>query len=222
MADAILFDIDGTLIDSVDLHAEAWQKAFHHFGHDIPFADIRKQIGKGGDQLLPVFLDEQEREQIGKELEKFRGELFKRKYLCGVKSFPSVRELFEKVLANGQEVAIASSAKPDELESYERIAGIEDLVHVETTSGDVEKSKPYPDIFEAAFDRLKKKVSKDQVIVVGDSPHDAEAARGAGIRAVGVLCGGFPEEDLRAAGCIAVYADPADLLRNYDASPLAR
>lgn len=222
MAEAIIFDIDGTLLDSVDLHAQAWQEAFRHFGHDIPFSEIRSQIGKGGDQLLPVFLSEDELKKKGKELDEFRGKLFKGKYLPRVKPFPGVRELFQKVKANGQRVALASSAKGDELESYERIAHIEDLVEVETSSADAKRSKPHPDIFEAALDRLGHGIRREDVVIVGDSPHDGEAAKRAGIRMVGVLCGGFPEQDLRAASCIAIYEGPADLLRKYDESPLSR
>jgi HAD superfamily hydrolase (TIGR01509 family) len=222
MPEAIIFDIDGTLLDSVDLHAQAWQEAFRKFGHDIPFEDIRRQIGKGGDQLLPVFLSEEEIKQIGDELSDYRGRLFKEKYLSKVKPFPGVRALFEKIKAHRQQIALASSAKGDELKDFERIANIEDLVEVETSSADAERSKPHPDIFEAALDRLGKKVSREQAIVVGDSPHDAEAAKRAHLRTVGVLCGGFPETDLWAAGCVAIYQGPEELLRRYATSPLAR
>ncbi len=221
MPNALIFDIDGTLLDSVDLHARAWQEALHHFGHNVAFEDIRKQIGKGGDQLLPVFLSSDELRQRGKEIEEFRGNLFKQKYLKDVKPFPGVRALFEKALSNGQKLALASSAKGDELEHYERIANIEDLVHVETSSADAEKSKPHPDILDAAMARLGK-VDRRDVLVIGDSPYDAEAAQRAGLAAVGVRCGGFPESTLREAGCVAIYQDPEDLLRNYDSSPLAK
>jgi HAD superfamily hydrolase (TIGR01509 family) len=222
MPEAVIFDIDGTLLDSVDLHAEAWQEAFRHFGQEIPFKEIRSQIGKGGDQLLPVFLKGEELEKKGKELQEYRGRLFKEKYLPRVKPFPGVRELFEKVKANGQQVALASSAKGDELKDFERIADIEDLVEVETSSADAKRSKPHPDIFEAALDRLGKKIRREDAIVVGDSPHDAEAANRAHLRTVGVRCGGFPESALREAGCIAIYDGPDDLLRHYEESPLAR
>jgi HAD superfamily hydrolase (TIGR01509 family) len=221
MAKAIIFDIDGTLVDSVDLHAEAWQEALQHFGHDIPFNAIRSQIGKGGDQLLPVFLSEEELKQRGKEIEDYRSDLFKRKYLNQVKPFPCVRELFLKIKENGQQVALASSARADELEIYEKVAHIEDLVEVKTSSADAERSKPHPDIFEAALARLGNKISRDHVVVAGDSPHDAEAAKRAGLRTVGVRCGGFPEDDLWAAGCIAIYDGPRDLLKQYDHTPLA-
>lgn len=222
MTNAVIFDIDGTLLDSVDLHAEAWQEAFHEFGHEIEFQKIRSQIGKGGDQLLPVFLSPEELKEKGKALEEFRSSLFKEKYLRRVKPFPGVRELFKKVKGNGQRVALASSAKGDELKTFERIAGIEDLVEVETSSADAERSKPHPDIFEAALEHLGNKVSREDVIVVGDSPYDAEAAGKAGLRTVGVRCGGFPEADLRRAGCIAIFDGPEDLLRRYEESPLSK
>jgi HAD superfamily hydrolase (TIGR01549 family) len=222
MAEAVIFDIDGTLLDSVDLHAQAWVEAFRHFGHDIPFDQVRSQIGKGGDQLLPVFLRPEELKEKGKKIEEFRSRLFKEKYLPQVKPFPRVRELFLKIKANDQQIALASSAKGDELKKFERIANIEDLVEVETSSADAERSKPHPDIFEAALARLGKKVAREQAIVIGDSPHDAEAARRAGLRTVGVRCGGFPETALWEAGCIAIYDGPEDLLRHYEESPLAR
>ncbi len=220
MTEAVIFDIDGTLLDSVDLHAEAWHEALEHFGYEIPLGRIRSQIGKGGDQLLPALLGEEEAQKNGKELEEFRGSLFKKKYLPSVKPFPGVRPLFEKVIAKGKKVALASSAKGDELKNYEEIAGIEDLVHVETSSADAEKSKPHPDIFEAALKRLGKDVNRGQVIVVGDSPYDAEAGQKAGLQVVGVRCGGFAEEDLRKAGAMAIYDGPQDLLEHFDESPL--
>ena len=222
MTEAVIFDIDGTLIDSVDLHARAWQEAFAHFGHQIPFDEIRSQIGKGGDQLIPVFLNEKERKEMGHDLEAFRSSLFKKKYLPQVKPFPGVRELFQTIKACGQRIALASSAKGDELQDFERIANIEDLVQVETSSADAERSKPHPDIFEAALRKLGADVPREKVIVVGDSPHDAEAARKANLRTVGVLCGGFPEDVLTRAGCIAIFKDPEDLLHHFDRSPLAR
>ncbi len=222
MTQAIVFDIDGTLLDSVDLHTQAWREAFQHFGWDIPFERIRSQIGKGGDQLVPVFLSPDEVRSKGKELQEFRSRLFKKKYLAKVKPFPAVRELFQKAKNNGQRIALASSAKGDELKTFERIANIEDLVEVETSSADAKRSKPHPDIFEAALERLGDSIRPQQVIVVGDSPHDAEAAKKAGLRTVGVRCGGFPEADLWNAGCIALYDGPEDLLRHYEGSPLAK
>jgi HAD superfamily hydrolase (TIGR01509 family) len=221
MPKAVIFDVDGTLVDSVDQHAQAWQDAFRDFGHDVGFLAIRGQIGKGGDQLMPVFLSEEELEEFGEELEEYRGQLFKREYLSRVKGFPAVRELFQRVKDEGLRIALASSAKEDELKTYKKIADIEDLVEEETSSDDAEKSKPHPDIFEAALERLGD-MNPSEAVVVGDTPFDAEAAGKAGLKTVGLLSGGFPEADLRAAGCVRIYRDPADLLANYDASPLAR
>jgi HAD superfamily hydrolase (TIGR01509 family) len=220
LIEAVIFDVDGTLVDSVDLHARAWQEAFARFGKQIPYERVRYQIGKGGDQLMPVFLSKRELEEFGEELEKYRGELFKREYLPLVKPFPKVRELFERIRRDGKRTALASSAKGDELEVYRKIAGIEGLVEEEASKDDAEKSKPHPDIFEAALARLGDP-PVERVIVVGDTPYDAEAAGKAGLRTIGFLCGGFAEDDLRAAGCIRIYRDAADLLARYDESPIA-
>ncbi|MFT8245967.1 HAD family hydrolase [Roseomonas sp. BN140053] len=215
MAGAVIFDVDGTLVDSVDLHARAWQEALQHFGHAVSFDAVRSQIGKGGDQLMPVFVPAAELQRRGKEIESFRSDLFKRRYLGEVTGFPGVPAMFERVRAAGLQAVLASSAKGDELQTYKRIAGIDDLVEAETSSDDAEKSKPFPDIFQAALDRAG--VKAGEAAVVGDSPFDAEAAGRAGITAIGVLCGGFPEAALREAGCRAVFRDPEDLLARFDA-----
>src|ERR1700761_7682368 len=193
---AAIFDIDGTLTDSVHLHAKAWQETFQHFGHTIPFREIRSQIGKGGDQLMPVFLTQEEITAKGKQIEKYRGDLFKREFLAKVKPFAKVRELFQRLLEDNWKIALASSAKKDELQAYKDICKISDLLDTETASDDAEKSKPHPDIFQAAMRRLGQ-VSPRDCVVVGDSPYDAEAAGKAGIRCLGVLSGGFKEEELR-------------------------
>ena len=217
---AVLFDVDGTLIDSVDLHAQAWVDAFAEFGHVFRFADVRRQIGKGGDQLMPVFLSKAEIDRVGERLEERRGVLFKERYLHRIKPFPAVRELFQRVIADGKGIALASSAKDDELEQYKKIANIVDLIDVETSSDDADKSKPHPDIFQAALAKLDI-AQPDQAIVIGDTPYDAEAAAKAGLRTVGVLCGGWSEGELTRAGCVAVFRDPADLVARYEDSPLA-
>ncbi|HYN85757.1 MAG TPA: HAD family hydrolase [Pyrinomonadaceae bacterium] len=221
MIKAVIFDIDGTLVDSVDLHARAWQESFRHFGREVEFGRVRYQIGKGGDQLMPVFFTEEELERFGEQLEHHRSELYKRSYLPLVRAFPRVRELFERIGRDGRRIALASSAKSDELKVYKRLARIEDLIEDETSADDAERSKPHPDIFEAALASLEG-VAPDECVVVGDTPYDAEAASKAGLRTVGVLAGGFPEAELRAAGCVAIYKDAADLLEHYDDSPLAQ
>ena len=136
-------------------------------------------------------------------------------------SYCSAWRLTASLEADGKQIALASSAKEDELAKYKQVAQIEDLIDEETSSDDAESSKPDPDIFQAAMKRLGGK-SPEQVMVVGDTPYDAEAAAKAGLRTVGLLCGGWSEDELKQAGCIAVYKDPADLLAHYAESPLAR
>jgi HAD superfamily hydrolase (TIGR01549 family) len=217
MIKAVIFDIDGTLVDSVDLHAQAWKEAFKHFGKDVPYQQVRHQIGKGGDQLMPVFFSKEELEEFGEEMEEYRGKIYKRDYLPRVRAFPLVRELFLKIKDEGKRIALASSAKEEELEVYKKIAHIEDLVEEEASADDADRSKPHPDIFEAALKQLGD-ISVDEAVVVGDTPYDAEAAGKLRLRTIGVRCGGFPEEELLAAGAISIYDDPADLLAHYDES----
>ncbi len=219
MVRAVIFDVDGTLVDSVGLHARAWQEAFRKFGKDLPFDAIRHQIGKGTDQLLPVFLSDSEIGEFGDELDRFRKELYKREYLPTVKGFPRVRELLERVKADGKRVVLATSGKKDILEANKKTAGIEGVADAETSSSDVAESKPHPDIFAAAMGKLID-VDASEAVAVGDTPYDAEAAGKIGLRTVGLLCGGFREEELREAGCVAIYRDPADLLEHYSESPL--
>jgi HAD superfamily hydrolase (TIGR01509 family) len=219
MITAVIFDIDGTLVDSVDLHAEAWRVALEKFGKSVSPADVRRQIGKGGDQLLPVFLSPRELQAFGQELEQYRGELFRKTYLPRVRAFPGVRRLFERIRSDHKRVALASSAKADELKAYKQIAQIDDLIGAETSSDDAEKSKPFPDIFQAALAQLGD-VAPDRAVVIGDTPYDAQAAGKANLPTIGLLCGGWSENDLRQAGCSAIYHDPADLLAHYDDSPL--
>jgi HAD superfamily hydrolase (TIGR01509 family) len=221
MSKAVIFDIDGTLIDSVDLHARAWQETFRKFGREIEFEKVRHQIGKGGDQLMPVFFSQEELDKFGEEMEKYRGRLYKRAYMSHVRPFPAVRDLFERIRRDGRRVALASSAKEDEVKIYKDLANIADLVEEESSADDAARSKPHPDIFAAALARLGD-VHASDAIAIGDTPYDAEAAGKLNIKTIGVLCGGFPEAELRDAGCIAIFNDPADLLARYEQSPLSR
>ena len=219
MLQAVIFDVDGTIVDSVDLHAEAWKVAFEKFGKNFPFHEIRRQIGKGSDQLLPVFLSKQELDQFGEDLDEYRSELFKRDYLPRVQAFAKVRELFQRIKKDGKQIVLASSAKADELDAYKKIARIDDLIESETSSNDADRSKPYPDIFQAALARLNG-VTPENAIVIGDTPYDAQAASKANLKTIGLLCGGWTQEELRRAGCVAIYRDAEDLLLQYDTSDL--
>jgi HAD superfamily hydrolase (TIGR01509 family) len=218
---AVIFDVDGTLVDSNDLHVEAWREAFRRYGKDLSFEDVHGQMGKGGDQLMPVFCSEEELEEFGEELEKKRVELFKRDYLPRVRPFPRVRELFERIKAEGLQIALASSAKGEELEQHKKSMGVEDLLEAATSADDAERSKPHPDIFQAALAGLKD-VRPEEAVVVGDTPYDVQAAARAGVKTVGLLSGGFVEESLREAGAVAVYRDVSDLLERYEESPLSK
>jgi HAD superfamily hydrolase (TIGR01549 family) len=219
MIEAVIFDVDGTVVDSVSLHAKAWQVAFEKFDKEVSFEAIRRQIGKGADQLLPVFLSADELRDFGRELEEYRSELFRVEYLPQVKPLAKVRVLFERIRRDGRKIALASSAKEDELDEYKKIAQIGDLIEADTSSADVERSKPYPDIFEAALEKLDG-INLDKIVVVGDTPHDAEAGAAANMRVVGLLSDGWTAERLRQAGCIEIYRHPADLLAHYDQSVL--
>lgn len=219
MIRAAIFDLDGTLVDSNELHVQAWQETFRHFGKEIPLPRLREQVGKGGDQYLPVFLTEVEMREIGKRVDEFRGKIFKKKYLPLVRPFSRVRELFERLRNDGKKVALASSGKTDEVDHYQKLLGIEGLVDGQTTADDVVHSKPKADVFIAAL-RLLGHLSPGEAVAIGDTPYDIEAAKKIDLATISLLCGGFPEEDLRDAGAIAIFRDPADLLDRYYQSPL--
>jgi phosphoglycolate phosphatase-like HAD superfamily hydrolase len=220
MPKAAIFDVDRTLLDSVDLHALAWHEAMAEFGHDVSFEQARSQIGKGGDKLIPHFLEVDAQRDHGREMEEWRGKRFKSEYLPLVRPFSAVPNLLRRVHDAGIRIAVASSAKKDELEKYLDIAGITDLVDVTTSSDDVKESKPAPDIFEVALGKLG--IEGGDAIAIGDTPYDAEAAGKAGLRTIGVLCGGFTEASLRQAGCAEVRPGPATLLACFSGSLLPK
>lgn len=218
---AVLFDVDGTLVDSNDFHAEAWQRTFARFGFDIPFKAVRSQIGKGGDNLMPALLPPDFLLAKREELETYRGDLFKREYLERVAAFPDVRALFERVRSEGLDIVLASSGTAEEVAHHLKLLNAEDLVKSSTTADDAEHSKPNPDIFAAALRKLPG-VSAAEAVVIGDSPFDMQAAGALGIDTIGFRCGGFPDEVLSSAGCKELYENAADLLARFETSLLAR
>ncbi len=220
MVKAVIFDVDGTLVDSIDLHAHAWQEAFRHFGYPVDFDALRAQIGKGGDQLIPVFVPKEDLKRRHDAIDAFRHELYMRKYLHQVRGFHRTRALFQRLHHDGKRIALASSAKSDELAYCKRAADIDDLIDAETVLEDIDHSQPSPDILQAALDTLKLK--PEEAVAVGGTPWDAKTAAKAGITMIGVLCGGFSEKGLRAAGCREVWRDPDDLLRHYPQSLIVR
>jgi HAD superfamily hydrolase (TIGR01549 family) len=220
MLRAVIFDVDGTIVDSNELHVQSWDETFRKYGKHFTRDELRRHIGKGGDQYIPNFLSEQEMRDFGAQLEEERGELYKKNYLPQVKPFPRVRKLFERVHADGKRIALASSGKTQELDHYRALADIGELVDAQTTADDVAHSKPYADLFMATLNHLGD-LAPDETIAVGDTPYDAIAAKRITLRTIALLCGGFSEEELRDAGAVAIFRDPADLLDNYARSPLA-
>jgi phosphoglycolate phosphatase-like HAD superfamily hydrolase len=214
---AALFDVDGTLVDTNDLHTAAWREAFLHFGHDFPLETIRGQVGKGGDNLIPTLIPGISESQA-EEMDSYRGDLFKRAYLPRAVPFPSVRPLFERLVEDKVRIVLASSSSKAEVDFHLGLIGCADLVSAVTTRDDVESSKPCPDIFAAALGKVAP-IGADAALVVGDTPWDVKAAARAGLRTLAFLSGGFPEQELREAGAASVYAGAQDLLDHYDTSP---
>jgi membrane protein len=218
MARAVFFDIDGTLVDSNALHVEAWVRAFAEAGHTIAADAIAGQIGKGADNLVPALIpgaDDDTAEALGDR----HGAIFKGEYLERVRPFPHARDLIARVRETGRTVVLASSASGEELKHYCALLDIADLVDASTTIDDVGNSKPAPDIFSVARDKVG--VEAADVVVVGDAPYDMDAARRCGMARVAVRSGGFDDASLTEAGAQAIYDDVADLLARFDESLLA-
>jgi len=206
---AILLDVDGTLVDSNDLHVDAWREAFRRCGKDFTREEIHAQIGKGGDMLMEALLSEEEVRRIGKKADQLHLELFIERYQPRERPLPGVREALERMKADGLRVVLASSAKEKELEGHLAVLGIDELIDGKTTADAAEHSKPCPDIFAAALEVAG--VEADEAVVIGDSPWDAVAASKAGLPMVGVLTGGFSESLLREKGARAVFRDLREL-----------
>jgi HAD superfamily hydrolase (TIGR01549 family) len=213
----ILLDVDGTLIDSNDAHADAWVEALEEFAYKVTFARIRTLIGKGADKLLPEAVGVEKESTHGKVISARRSQLFMQKYLPTLKAFPSARELLQKLDSSGFKLVVATSAQKNEMKALLRVAGLDDLIDDAASAKDADASKPDPDIVQAALRRAG--CSPEQAIMLGDTPYDIEAAAKAGVRAIAVRCGGWADAQLR--GAIAIYDSPHDLLRHYARSPLA-
>ena len=214
MIKAIIFDLDGTLVDSVDYHTEAWVKAFQKYGYDFSFDKLRQQIGKGSEFIIGELLDSKEAAKLESDIAGYRKQYYQDNLLEKVKPFPKVKELFQTIKADELKIVLASSARTETIEHYTKLLDIKDLIDGATSTDDVAKSKPEPDIFQSALEKLDN-ISAKEVIVVGDSPYDAIAASKIGLRTIGVLCGGFKREILAKAGCVDICQDPADLLDKY-------
>ena len=220
MVEALLCDIDGTLVESNWLHAEAWQKTFAEIGINLDLDTVRRQIGKGGDELIPVFVSWWRRDAVSEPLKAYRKHLFKTEYLSRVEALPKAREFLVRLASAGIKPALATSASTEDLKVYKKIVGMEDLIVEESTADDTDRAKPHPDIFSAALKKLGLPAKK--VLALGDTPYDAEAAGKAGVSTIGVMSGGWNRSDLLEAGCIEVYQDVAELLERFDESALVR
>jgi HAD superfamily hydrolase (TIGR01509 family) len=216
--EGVILDVDGTLVDSNDAHARAWVDAFAEFEYDVPYPRARSLVGMGGDNLLPEAIGIEKDSPEGEALSKRRGEIFEERYLGTVNPFAGAREMVQRMRDEGLEIAIGTSAKKKDLKPLLDIAQVADLIDSKTSADDAESSKPDPDIIEAALKRLK--LPPAQVLMVGDTPYDIEAAGRAGVRTVAFRSGGWTDAGLK--GAIAVYAGPWDLLDRFATSPFAR
>jgi HAD superfamily hydrolase (TIGR01549 family) len=212
---AFIFDIDGTLVDSNELHVDSWDRAFRRFGKQFPREKLRAQIGKGSDQYLPEFLTPDEIKRFGKALDDYRSKLFRKEYLPKVQPFPKVRELFQRIRDDDKRIVLASSGKKADTKYYIDLLKIYDLVEGYTSGDDADSSKPAPDIFAASLKKLGD-MSPADAVTVGDTRFDIEAATKTGLTTIAFLCGGTREVILRNAGAVAIYRDPADFLSHYD------
>ncbi|MBE0597861.1 MAG: HAD family hydrolase [Desulfuromonadales bacterium] len=212
----VILDLDGTLIDSNDAHARAWLEAMSEAQFDPPFAKVRRLIGMGGEFLLPAALGIAADSDIGRRISGRRQEIFRQDYLPQLKPFPKVRELLEKMQQVGQ-LVVASASQREELEQMLELAGIADLLQETTSASEVDDPKPEPDVVLAALDKMA--LGPEQVLLLGDTPYDIEAAGKVGVKVVAMECGGWSAAEL--AGAMAVYRDPADLLARFELSPFA-
>jgi phosphoglycolate phosphatase-like HAD superfamily hydrolase len=212
-----IFDIDGTLVASNDAHARAWVDALAAGGRHVELSRVRPLIGMGSDKLLPQLGIDPESPEAKAAAER-RGEIFKRHYLPRIQPTRGAHELVATLYDKGLTLVIATSAEKNEVDALLRIADVGRFFTAKTSSEDAERSKPDPDIVCAALRETD--CSAGHVVMLGDTPYDVAAARGAGVEIIALRSGGWSGADL--AGAIAVYDDPQDLLDHLAASPFAR
>ncbi|KQX07611.1 MULTISPECIES: HAD family hydrolase [unclassified Leifsonia] len=209
---AVLFDIDGTLVDSNYLHVEAWQRAFQEMGTDVDAWRIHRSIGQDGDELITSLVGEQEDAWTSKASE--LNSTYYMELTPRLRIFDGARELLRTLAERGVTVVLATSAPQDELDVLLRVIDSDDVIHATTNADDVDTAKPEPDIVRIALSRAG--VDADHAVFIGDSVWDMKAALRAGVTPYGVLSGGISGELLTDAGARAVFDDPADLLDRLD------
>ena len=214
MPEGVIFDIDGTLVDSNDAHAQSWVDTFAEAGYDVPFAVVRPLIGMGADKLLPKTIGVKHDSKEDKKLIKRRSEIFRKKYLPTLRPLEGSRALVLRVRADGLKAIVATSAKDEELQDLLKAAEVADLMEEKATASDAKRSKPDPDIVEAAIEESG--TSPHNLVMIGDTPYDIEAAARAKVRTIAFRSGGWSDADLH--GAVEIYDGPADLLVHYDSS----
>jgi HAD superfamily hydrolase (TIGR01549 family) len=215
MTAAAILDVDGTLVDSNYHHAIAWYRAFREHDLSPPVWRIHRHIGMGGDQLVAAVAgDEVERER-GDSIRDAEKRLY-RELIGEVQPFEGAHELLVELQRRGHTLVLASSAHGDDVEHYVDLLDARELADAWTTSDDVERTKPAPDLVVAAMER----VGSLTAVMVGDATWDVEAANRADVKTVAVLTGGFSEDELRAAGAVEVFASLVELRERLDATPL--
>jgi HAD superfamily hydrolase (TIGR01509 family) len=214
---AVLLDVDGTLVDSNDAHAQAWLEVFQRNGYPGTFEWIRELIGKGGDKLLPEVTGLAENSHEAKRLSKERSALFAREYLPRLRPFPKAEALLRRLHDLGLQLVVASSAAEDELQPLLEVCGALPFVQHQTSSGDARHSKPDPDIVQVALGKAG--CSPGEAVMLGDTPYDVQAASKAGVPTIALRSGGHPDSAL--SGALAIYDDVADLLANFEQSVFA-
>ncbi len=208
---AVLLDIDGTLLDSNDAHARAWCHVLAANGHAVAYDDVRPLIGKGGDKLLQELVGLDDDTGEGRTMSDERKALFEREFLPTLAPTRGARALLEALQHAGSTLTVATSAGGEELQGLLRQAGVADLIEDAASSSDADASKPDPDIVRAALEKAG--VAPDKAVMLGDTPHDIEAARAAGVACIVLRCGGgWSDPDF--AGALHIFDDPADLLQN--------
>ncbi|HVE45495.1 MAG TPA: HAD family hydrolase [Acidimicrobiales bacterium] len=210
----ILVDVDGTLVDTNYFHAVAWWRAFRDIGEAVPMSKIHPLIGMGSDQLVHRLIGRESEEASDAHSRHY--EPFKKEIIA----FPKAADFLAELSSRGARVVLATSSDEEDLKRLREAVGADDSIDDAISKGDVEQSKPSPDIFEAALKRFD--VDPARALVVGDTPWDVEAAGKLDLRTVCVLTGGATREQLDEAGAVAVYEDVAELLANLDVSPLSK